>query len=521
MNSRGFTGEFDRGSKLSVMRQHYWQAKEAVKRKIKGSKTEDDEFTGSDRELAAKLELFKSIQITSSHLFRFTKAYMDKLHNFQSLQNDLGEYLKTAGARDRTHAGKIFICVGKSMLYSSELLGAVVKPLSRLQSEIEVFRRRAVLDTQRTVDGIEKNRREYRAVLMWMKDASGELDPESYRQMENFRRIQSQVKKSKAKFDKSRRDTIEKVDILAASRCNMFGGPLQAYTDALIGYWEKVSGVHQKIALGFQGYQYYDFSVIKELRDVTKELADRLPSQGVEDQALIDAACADMDQKLFFQEYRDDVALPKTASEKENEVSSKPSVETLESIAQKEQGNDDQPLLLQDLVSGEAPPSDDSVLLDLQTSKERTDALLNQRFDEVFGLSSSLPGATANAAVMQNGGEGDDTKKPPSTIDFWDAFMSAGLPVSPEASPVKSPQPTDPLMESLDPLKSSAPSELMAPLTSQRAGKANSTSHPGPTPQIPKSAPASDKFSWYRQFAELDPLENPSILGLDTNNEGA
>lgn len=55
--------------------------------------------------------------------------------------------------------------------------------------EVETFRQRAIQDTLRTVQAMEKARTEYRASLSWMKDVSQELDPDTYKQMEKFRKV--------------------------------------------------------------------------------------------------------------------------------------------------------------------------------------------------------------------------------------------------------------------------------------------------------------------------------------------
>lgn len=58
--------------------------------------------------------------------------------------------------------------------------------------------------------------------LMWMKNVSEELDPDTFRKLEKFRAVQANVKKNKAKFDKYKLDCLQKIDLLAASRCNLF-----------------------------------------------------------------------------------------------------------------------------------------------------------------------------------------------------------------------------------------------------------------------------------------------------------
>lgn len=66
---------------------------------------------------------------------------------------------------------------------------ALRPPLHRLHQEVETFRRRAIADTLLTVSRMEKARTEYRGALLWMKDVSQELDPDTYKQLEKFRKV--------------------------------------------------------------------------------------------------------------------------------------------------------------------------------------------------------------------------------------------------------------------------------------------------------------------------------------------
>ena len=118
---------------------------------------------------------------------------------------------------------------------------------------------------------------------MWMKNVSQELDPDTYKQLEKFRKVflelslpifflfpilfqvQGHVKQSKAAFDKLKLDCLQKVDLLAASRCNMFSHALIMYQNALILFWEKTARTMKHVDDSFQGYQSYEFSYIKDL----------------------------------------------------------------------------------------------------------------------------------------------------------------------------------------------------------------------------------------------------------------
>ena len=58
--------------------------------------------------------------------------------------------------------------------------------------EVETFHNRAVRDTAQTVRSMEKVRTEYRGTLLWMKDISQELDPDTYKQLEKFRKVRAE-----------------------------------------------------------------------------------------------------------------------------------------------------------------------------------------------------------------------------------------------------------------------------------------------------------------------------------------
>jgi len=66
-------------------------------------------------------------------------------------------------------------------------------PLVRLYQEVEVFRHRAISDTAVTVERMEAARTEYRGALMWMKDVSEVLDPDTSKQLQKFRMVLTAV----------------------------------------------------------------------------------------------------------------------------------------------------------------------------------------------------------------------------------------------------------------------------------------------------------------------------------------
>ncbi|KAF4529194.1 hypothetical protein B566_EDAN017622 [Ephemera danica] len=158
--------------------------------------------------------------------------------------------------------------------------------------EVDTFRRRAIEDTQQNVTAMEKSRTEYRASLSWMKEVSQQLDPDTNKQMERFRKspdrpffiplhlplgvdlVQTQVRRSKARFDQQKLDCLQKVDLLAAARCNMFSHALILYQNQLLAFAQNASKTFSSIASSFTGYQHYEFSVVKELAETSLKLAE-------------------------------------------------------------------------------------------------------------------------------------------------------------------------------------------------------------------------------------------------------
>ncbi|KAK3593496.1 hypothetical protein CHS0354_037019 [Potamilus streckersoni] len=277
--SHGYSGSsYDRfveqreTSTLHKMKETYWTTKQAVIQKL--GKKEDEHVVASDAELDAKLEVFKAIQRSCMELLRVIEKYQDRLCALSLEENATGRFLKSTSSQDKTRAGKIMAAVGKSQSFAAQQRLALRVPLVRLYQEVETFRYRAISDTLMTINRMEGARTEYRGALLWMKNVSEELDPDTFKQLEKFRKVQAQVRKTKARFDKLKLDVMQKIDLLAASRCNMFSHVLANYQSSLLHFWEKTSRTMTAVAESFKGYQYYEFSIIKELSEPSRKLAE-------------------------------------------------------------------------------------------------------------------------------------------------------------------------------------------------------------------------------------------------------
>uniref|UniRef100_M4AH00 Islet cell autoantigen 1-like n=1 Tax=Xiphophorus maculatus TaxID=8083 RepID=M4AH00_XIPMA len=225
--SRRWTTLRGRYSVMARMQKKFWKTKQVL---IKATGKKEDEYVvASDADLDAKLEFFRSVQLTCTELLKVIEKYQHRITRLSQEENELGLFLRFQAERDRTKAGNMMEATSKALCTSAKQRMALCPPLQRMYQEVETFRRRAIADTLLTVSRMEKTRTEYRGALLWMKDVSQELDPDTYKQLEKFRKVQSQVRGTKSQFEKLKNDVCQKVDMLGASRCNMLSHSLCTY----------------------------------------------------------------------------------------------------------------------------------------------------------------------------------------------------------------------------------------------------------------------------------------------------
>ncbi|KAH8856736.1 Islet cell autoantigen 1 [Schistosoma japonicum] len=258
-------------SKSHKLKSAYWTTKQAVLTKLR--RKQDENIVASDSDLDAKLELLKSVQLTCRGLDNVLARYQRTICYLSQAENEMGRFLKQYSLEDKTQAGKIMSAVGKTLSSSAQQRLTLLNPLDRVHQEVRTFRQRAISDTAITIKRMEHSRTEYRGALLWMKNVSEELDPDTFKQLEKFRCVQAQVRKAKASFDRLKVDSMQKVDLLAASRCNMLSHALVSYQDTLLTFLEKTSHMMVAVAESFKGYQYYEFSILRHLRPESRKLA--------------------------------------------------------------------------------------------------------------------------------------------------------------------------------------------------------------------------------------------------------
>ncbi|KRX26294.1 Islet cell autoantigen 1 [Trichinella nelsoni] len=273
-NSRRFSScyEFDRRdeSPLQRLRQQYWTTKQTVRTKL--GKREDEHLIASDAQLDAKIQVYDSVKQTCERLLQCIERYQDCL--CAQTENALGRFLKHEGKADHTQAGKMMASVGRAQSYTAQQRLALRIPLARLFADLEVFTERAVADCHRTVEETETTRQRYRGSLMWMNDVSQQLDPDTFKQLEQFRKVQAQVKLNKQRLDACKLNSMQKIDLLVASRCNLFSKLLVNYRNSFLRFWDKTCNAHCTIADSLKGYQHYEFTILKDLMEPCQKVAE-------------------------------------------------------------------------------------------------------------------------------------------------------------------------------------------------------------------------------------------------------
>lgn len=147
------------------------------------------------------------------------EKYRDSLNVLANETAYLGQFLKDYG-KSSSSSSTIMVSSGKVINYLGQQHFTAMSGLARNLQELNTFKR-AVNDSKDTIQAMEKERTEYRASLMLMKNCSADIDPDSGRGLEKFRTSQKYVKFAKQKFDKFSLACLQKVQIMFISKYNL------------------------------------------------------------------------------------------------------------------------------------------------------------------------------------------------------------------------------------------------------------------------------------------------------------
>ncbi|XP_058834512.1 islet cell autoantigen 1 [Topomyia yanbarensis] len=452
----------------SEFQHQFWVTKKAVQRKL-GTK-EDENIVASDGELDSKIELFQSVADSSRQLYRIIDQYQERVCILAQEENTLGKFLREVGKESPT-TGKLMSNTGKAVSYCGQQRITIRVPLLRLHHDVQTFKGRAIVDTQNTIQAMEKERTEYRAALSWMKSVSIQLDPDTGRGLEKFRKAQHHVKTAKTKFDKYTLDCLEKIDLLAAARCNMFSHALVGYQNAMLQFAKKSSDTYKTALKSLSKEPHYNFSILRELTQANPNV-----KQGEsEDQT---DKPVDDDQMLFFQDdFKDEQA---TGKEK---TKSEPKAKGEDQILSKNTSQ------FEDLLAGIT----EQKLMDTEKANSRT------------GDSSS----SADLLGLTVGDEFSDFLSAPVP------FLPSTLLTNPEAMQFSLDQLSSPRQSTVTsnkPASNDVFGSLLQSLSKNQQPHAGAVMANNQTDSKRPQKDTKDLSGWYQLFAELDPLSNPDAI---------
>ncbi|XP_046706848.1 islet cell autoantigen 1-like isoform X2 [Silurus meridionalis] len=463
-------------SVMARMQKKFWKTKQVL---IKATgKKEDEHVVASDADLDAKLEFFRSIQSTCTELLKVIEKYQQRITRLSQEENELGLFLRFQAEHDKTKAGSMMNATSKALCTSAKQRLALCAPLQRMEQEMETFRRRAIADTLLTMSRMEKSRTEYRGALLWMKDVSQELDPDTYKQLEKFRKVQAQVRGTKMQFDKLKNDVCQKVDMLGASRCNLLSHSLCTYQTTLLQFWEKTANIMSGIHEAFQGYVPYNFTTLKDLRDPLEHLLDSSSLEDKKDKGKQTNA----DKLVSLEEEKTGTSAFEAAS-LDSVTSDLLSGLVPYSGLEEEEGERGDLSFLQDLLSPGASSGTDDF------SKAWQDAF------GCFEAPVSVPCSTDGAAAPASNTVTRSPSQPPSPTGFLPSqLLDHGISTTGWMTP---------------PMFQTPP--LQATPTAGQVPAAQN--NPRMSDKAPQGGGARDMSAWFNLFADLDPLSNPDAIG--------
>ncbi|KAK6727851.1 hypothetical protein RB195_005492 [Necator americanus] len=107
-------------------------------------------------------------------------------------------------------------------------------------------------------------------------------DADTDRQLEKFREAQSAVRLNKEKLDKLKVDTLQKVDLLSASRSNLLSHLLGKYLQMLCAYYEKTCRAYTALSANLSTFQHYEFEILTDLIEPSKKVAKKLRQESMD-----------------------------------------------------------------------------------------------------------------------------------------------------------------------------------------------------------------------------------------------
>jgi len=282
----------------------------------------------------------------------------------------------------------------------------------------------------------------------------------------------------------------------------MYSHVLAAYQKTLLVFWEKTSKTMTAIAESFKGYQYYEFTVIKDLAEPSRLLAE-MNSSSFSDKIKEKEEDEVTEDKLIDIIELNDKPI-KSGDIIQKDENSDPTEPINELIDITDSQLDDQLLELEKLTTIDRTPS--------ASGNTKTDNLVDisdttAEHEKLFSdLLSPLSSGNTTTDLL---GTNENT----SFDAHWTAAF--GNTSNQQISGIH----TDPTTSNNNFLPSSLLSELLSSMNKNKQSTVQPASNNNPKPKPIITTKPSDKSNWLNLFAELDPIQNPDAIGKPIGDE--
>ena len=256
----------------------------------------------------------------------------------------------------------------------------------------------------------------------------------------------------------------------------MYSHVLAAYQKALLVFWAKTSKTMSAIAESFKGYQYYEFTVIKDLAEPSRLLAERHSSS-------------------FTEKTKDADEISKATATK-----------------------DDETLIDFDVPSNERKTDENSDLNDpVNALIDISDAQLDDQLLELEKLTTidqNVPMSSNSKTTPTNSNSGENLVDLLNSAAEHEKLFSEILSSFPTSN-------NDLLGLNLDETNSSQNNFLPSSLLNELLTSMNNSTPlpPPPSQSAPQKVKKNEKSDWLNLFAELDPIQNPDAIGKIQSDE--
>ncbi|KAG8198068.1 hypothetical protein JTE90_020900 [Oedothorax gibbosus] len=252
-------------SALTKLQQAYWEAKRNLKSSLG---THDDEcWISTDFDLDSKIQLMEEADNSYNDIMKTLLLYKRTLCTIMTAEENLGSALVEYGIGDSTQAGKLLMFSGRAISQSANQRHRLKSNIVELYHEVRTFHFNATVDVLKTVSKMENVRKSYRSGLMWMKNESQNLDPDVTKKMKKFRKVQEHIKNLKIRFDASKLETMQKIDLYLLSRCNLFSKSLVPYREIFCKMSMDYSKLTMAVVQSIPSYSFYTFETLKQLNE--------------------------------------------------------------------------------------------------------------------------------------------------------------------------------------------------------------------------------------------------------------